>query len=145
NIKLSDFCSFFICPKLYYYICNPEFANEISYNSEWQLNIFIPDLLFYKTLYKLGLEGKKNRKIYSLNNSDLINTVQKNLEEAFNEEINNFDFLSNYDKKDIITRTSLQLDAFIKRNIYDRDIVFFYFDLTDTQTFKIIDDYGEEK
>ena len=145
NIKLSDFCSFFICPKLYYYICNPEFANEISYNSEWQLNIFIPDLLFYKTLYKLGLEGKKNRKIYSLNNSDFINTVQKNLEEAFNEEINNFDFLSNYDKKDIITRTSLQLDAFIKRNIYDRDIVFFYFDLTDTQTFKIIDDYGEEK
>lgn len=144
-IKLSDLLSYFICPKIYYYITNKQLDNEISYSDEWKLNIFIPALVFYKTLYKLGLEGKRSKQVYSLNDDRFISTLDNCFDEALKEELPKFDFLSNYEIKDIKTRTEGQLIQFIKRNIYERGIVFFSFDLTNTETFKIITKLGDEK
>lgn len=143
-ISLTDMCSYFLCPKIYYYLTNKKMENEISYSNEWKLNIYIPSLLYYKTLYKIGLEGKQNQYIYSLNNSDFATALKQCLDESLKEELYKFDFLSNYDKKDIKARTEAMLNAFVKRNFYDKGVVFFTLDLSNSETFKIINEMGKE-
>ena len=124
---------------------NKEIENEISYNDEWKLNIFIPALLFYKTLYKIGLEGKKSGSLYSLNDSRFIDLAKKCLNEAIKEETATFDFISNYDMKDIKARTEGQLNQFFKRNLFDKKVLFFSLTLTDEYTINIVDKRGDVK
>lgn len=143
-VRLTDLCSYFLCPKLYYYISNGKFANEISYDNEWKLNIFIPSLIFYKTMYKLGMLGKQNKTIYSLNNTKLIDTIEACLNEAMVEELAHFDFISNYDKKDIKNRAEIQINSFIERNIYGKDILNFCFDLSNAEKIKVVNEMGKE-
>ena len=142
-IRLTDLCSYFLCPKLYYYISNGKFANEISYDNEWKLNIFIPSLIFYKTMYKLGLIGKQTETIYSLNNTKLIDTIEACLNEAMVEELAHFDFISNYDKKDIKNRAEIQINSFIERNIYGKDILNFCFDLSNAEKINVVNEMGK--
>lgn len=142
-VRLTDFCSYFLCPKLYYYISNSKLTNEISYDNEWKLNIFVPSLIFYKTMYKLGLLGKKSHKIYSLNNTNFIDDVEMCLNETINEEIAHFDFISDYEKKDIISRVEIQINSFVERNIYGKDILNFCFDMSNAEKISIVNEMGK--
>ena len=142
-VRLTDLCSYFLCPKLYYYISNGKFANEISYDNEWKLNIFIPSLIFYKTMFKLGMIGKQTKTIYSLNNTNLIDTIEKCLNEAMVEELAHFDFISDYDRKDIKNRAEIQINSFIERNIYAKDILNFSFDLSNAEKINVVNEMGK--
>ena len=142
-IRLTDLCSYFLCPKLYYYISNSKFLNEISYDNEWKLNIFIPSLIFYKTMYKLGVIGKQTKTIYSLNNSKLIDTIEACLNESLVEELVHFDFISEYERKDIRNRVEIQINSFIERNIYDKEILNFSFDLSNAEKINVVNEMGK--
>lgn len=143
-LKLSDFVSYFLCPKIYYYLSNKKLDNEISYNSEWSLNIFIPSLIFYKTLYKLGIESKRTGRVYSLNDYSLIEDISTYLNESLKEEFRNFDFLNDYEKKDIKIRVEDLLNIFINKNLLEKGIAFVSFDITESRNCKIIDNKGKE-
>lgn len=142
-IRLTELCSYFLCPKMYYYLINSKFANEISYDTEWKLNIFIPALIFYKVMFKIGLQGKSNNKIYSLNDLDFILDISKILDNTLKEELKYFDFVSNYEKKDIKNRVVSQINSFIERNLYNKDILYFKFDLSNSEKIKIVNEMGK--
>ena len=144
SIKLSDFCSYFLCPKIYYYLTNPKLKNEISYESEWKLNIYVPALIFYKTMYKLGMYGKQSKVVYSVNDLSFIEEIQKCLDESLKEELPHFDFLTKFNIKDIKTRATNLISQFVNRNIIKKDIPFFSFDLSNAEIIKLINKKGKE-
>ena len=87
--------------------------------------------------------GKQTKTIYSLNNTKLIDTIEKCLNEAMAEELVHFDFISNYDKKDIKNRAEIQINSFIERNIYAKDILNFSFDLSNSEKIDIVNEMGK--
>ena len=115
TIKLEDLCMYFLCPKTYYYLSNQSLKNEISYDNEWKMNLYIPSLIYYKTLFYLGLEGKENGTVYSLNDDRFLTMLNKIFTNVFDNEVKLFDFLSDFEKKDIRTKVKGQLNNFVNK------------------------------
>lgn len=143
TIKLEDLCMYFLCPKTYYYLSNQSLKNEISYDNEWKMNLYIPSLIYYKTLFYLGLEGKKNGTVYSVNDDRFLVMLNKLFTNVFDNEVKLFDFLSDFEKKDIRTKVKGQLNNFVNKMIFDKEMLFFRFDLSNTETFKITNGMGK--
>ena len=136
-IKLSDICSYFVCPKLYYFLTNRDMLHEVSYDNEWKLNIYIPTLIAYKTIYNFGIMCKNGNKIYSLNNDELIKDLTNAFNKSFKEEIKLFDFASSYNKKDIKNKAQKIINQFVNKYVFSKGMLFVKFDLTNSETIKI--------
>lgn len=144
-IKLADLCAYYLCPKIYYYTTNPALEKEISYQGEWMLNLFVPGLIYYKTLKRLGAEGMKTHRIYSLNNIELLDDINKYLSDTMEEELKYFDFISKFEKKDIKRRVESLISAFIKRNCIDKDNLFISFSLKNEEIITVTNAIGKER
>lgn len=144
DISLTDFCSYFLCPKVYYYLSHKAMKNEISYDNEWRLGLYVPMVIMYKTLLKFGLDGKSTNKCYHISEPLFYEDMKKYYQEIFDDEMKIFDFISNFDKKDIKKKIETGLNYFVKKNILDRNLETFSFDLSDETKINIINDHAKQ-